>query len=236
MREHDSDSNTAKNFRFHSSIYAAKSVKTALQKAQHDKCAFCESKFSHIAYGDVEHFRPKAGYRQNPDDPLIRPGYYWLAYAWDNLLVSCQLCNQRHKANHFPLVDNTQRAKSHRDDIKNEKPLLIHPAEEAPEDFLEFHGANVRAIDGNERGAVTIEMLKLNRPAILERRLDALAILVKEIKTRELLCALLAKDSDPVIANEIVAIDERLEEFVVDSAEYAAMVRAALMRRGLPSK
>ena len=109
---------------------------------------------------------------------------------------------------------------------------MIHPAEEATENFLEFHGANVRAIDGNERGAVTIEMLKLNRPAILERRLDALAILVKgKLETRELLCTLLARDSDPVIANEIVAIDERLEKSVVDAAEYAAMVRAVLKDR-----
>jgi hypothetical protein len=71
--KYDSDSNTAKDFRFNSRIYAAKTVKTALQKAQHDKCAFCESKFSHIAYGDVEHFRPKAGYRQHPDDPSLSP-------------------------------------------------------------------------------------------------------------------------------------------------------------------
>ena len=59
---------------------------------------FCESKVSHIAYGDVEHFRPKAGYRQRPEDPLVQPGYYWLAYEWSNLLFCCQLCNQRFKA------------------------------------------------------------------------------------------------------------------------------------------
>ena len=55
------------------------SVKDALREAQHGKCAFCESKISHIAHGDVEHFRPKAGYRQNPEDPLVQPGYYWLS-------------------------------------------------------------------------------------------------------------------------------------------------------------
>jgi uncharacterized protein (TIGR02646 family) len=235
--EYESSSETAIDFRFDSRIYAAKSVKAALQRAQHDKCAFCESKISHIAYGDVEHFRPKSGYRQNPNDPLTRPGYYWLAYDWGNLLLCCQLCNQQHKANHFPLMETTQRARSHRDDIKFEQPLLIHPAEEEPQDFLEFHGASLRASGGNERGTVTIRLLELNRHTILERRLDVLAIISAEIKIRELLSFVRAKynHSDPFIENEIAAIDERLEKSAVDSAEYAAMVRAALKRRGLRS-
>src|SRR5829696_6946006 len=64
---------------FDRSIYAAPAVKAALLTAQHEKCAFCESRVTHISYGDVEHFRPKAGYRQAAKDPLGRPGYYWLA-------------------------------------------------------------------------------------------------------------------------------------------------------------
>ena len=61
-----------KTFQFNRDIYAAKSVKNALLKAQHDKCCFCEAKVTHVAYGDVEHFRPKADFRQNPNDPLGR--------------------------------------------------------------------------------------------------------------------------------------------------------------------
>ena len=70
--------------------YSAKSVKNALIKAQHEKCCFCEAKGTHVAYGDVEHFRPKGGFRQDPNDPLGRPGYYWHAYAWENLFFSCR--------------------------------------------------------------------------------------------------------------------------------------------------
>jgi hypothetical protein len=44
---------------FDRSIYAAEEVKEELRKVQHRKCAFCESSFDHIAYGDIEHFRPK---------------------------------------------------------------------------------------------------------------------------------------------------------------------------------
>jgi hypothetical protein len=53
-----------KLFDFDGTLYGAVSVKKALRKAQHDKCAFCESKIAHVAYGDVEHFRPKAGVMQ----------------------------------------------------------------------------------------------------------------------------------------------------------------------------
>jgi hypothetical protein len=63
-----------KRFDFDADIYAVPEVKLALRRMQHDKCAFCESKFSHTGYGDVEHYRPKAGYRQRPDRNLGRPG------------------------------------------------------------------------------------------------------------------------------------------------------------------
>ena len=72
--------NGNKTFDFDSSIYGAKSVKNALIKAQNKKCCFCESKVTQVTYGDVEHFRPKGGFKQDKTDTLGRPGYYWLAY------------------------------------------------------------------------------------------------------------------------------------------------------------
>src|SRR5207253_16064 len=110
-------------FQFDASIYGAKAVKKALIEAQHSKCCFCESKTGYD--GDVEHFRPKAGYQQAPKGRLLRPGYYWLAYTWDNLLLSCSACNQRHKRNLFPLTNPNQRAKSHADDVTLETPLFL---------------------------------------------------------------------------------------------------------------
>jgi uncharacterized protein (TIGR02646 family) len=163
----------SKRFDFDASLYRAKSVKFALQKAQHDKCALCESKVSHIAYGDVEHFRPKAAYRQSPEDRLVKPGYYWLAYDWSNLLFCCQLCNQRFKRNYFPLTDPRRRAKSHNDDIGSEQPLLINPAVEDPATFLEFRENLVHAIGGNARGEKSIEVFGLNRRELEDHRLTS---------------------------------------------------------------
>ena len=80
-------------------------------KAQHGKCFLCESKITHISFGDVEHFRPKGGSRQTTDEKAMKvPGYFWLAYAWQNLFLACQLCNQRYKKNLFPLENPDERA------------------------------------------------------------------------------------------------------------------------------
>ena len=54
------------------------------------KCAYCEAPTSVVAFGDVDHYRPKSI-------------YWWLIYCYDNYLVSCQLCNQRFKKKAFPI-------------------------------------------------------------------------------------------------------------------------------------
>ena len=71
-------------------IYGDKTVREKLAQMFKNKCAYCESRITSVYNGDIEHFRPKAGY----GDPLVRPGYYWLAADWDNLLFACALCNQ----------------------------------------------------------------------------------------------------------------------------------------------
>ena len=179
-------------FEFDSSIYGAKSVKNALIKAQHGKCAFCESQVRHIAHGDVEHYRPKGGVRQNDGDPLEQPGYFWLAYVWENLFFACQLCNQSFKKNLFPLADPTRRARSHLDDLAAEEPMLIHPADEEPSAFIGFREEMAFPIDDDPRARTTIEVLGLNREELAEFRFDHLA----PFKLLRRVLPLLPADSD----------------------------------------
>ncbi len=168
------------DFEFKSNIYGAKSVKNALIKAQHGKCCFCESQFTHVSYGDVEHFRPKGGWIQTEGDPLTKPGYYWLAYDWENLFASCQLCNQRFKKNHFPLIDANTRAISHLDDIASESHLLPHPADDDPESFLTYDSnGNAIAINDDPRGTAMIEIFGLARASLVARRLEILNTLTQ---------------------------------------------------------
>jgi hypothetical protein len=63
-----------------------------------NKCAYCEAPLKVVAYGDVEHYRPKSV-------------YWWLAYNYENYLASCTLCNQAFKKDHFPLLSNKSKLK-----------------------------------------------------------------------------------------------------------------------------
>jgi hypothetical protein len=65
-------------------------TKSHLQLESANKCAYCEADTATVAYGDVEHFRPKSV-------------YWWLALCVDNYVYSCQICNQKHKGDRFPI-------------------------------------------------------------------------------------------------------------------------------------
>ena len=208
-------------FEFHSSIYAHAQVKSSLIAAQDGKCCFCEAKIEHISYGDVEHYRPKGGWVQDQEG-LNQPGYYWLAYDWDNLFLSCQICNQRHKKNFFPLFDNAKRALSHGADIGEESPVFIKPDQEDPEKFIEFKEEIPFAVNGDQRGQQTIDKLGLDREKLNERRREKLSLIraVYEI-------AKFFPDIPLDLKKRAVdKIKEIAMVYTIDKAEYAAMFRA----------
>lgn len=217
----DSYRDSTKTFDFESSIYGAKSVKNKLIAIQHGKCCFCESRITHISYGDVEHFRPKGGYSQDTDDDLHRPGYYWLAYNWANLFLSCQLCNQRFKKNLFPLEIPGERASSHHDDIAREQPLFIHPSNDDPAQHVGFRDEFPYAINGNRRGRLTIEWLRLDRDALNEMRRDCL----EKLKLLELIVKLDIPQSPDATA--------QIDKMQRDEAQYASMARSYAEAVGL---
>jgi uncharacterized protein (TIGR02646 family) len=212
-------------FAFDRDIYAHPTVKQALERAQHGKCCFCESKVGHITAGDVEHFRPKAGWRQQDDGPLEQPGYYWLAYEWTNLLFACEMCNRRHKRNAFPLRDPAQRARTHRDSIAAEEPLFIDPAGAVdPETLISFHEEVAFSVDDNEAGRETIQALGLNREALIERRRDR----YQWIRHLHQMVHRLSPADRAEIQAEVAEAEAFLRRCLRDDAEYAAMARAAL--------
>src|SRR4051794_32743307 len=74
-------------------VYRADEIKQALNEAFGFKCAYCESFYEATAPVDVEHYRPK-GEIVTSTGRTLRPGYYWLAAEWGNLLPSCIDCNR----------------------------------------------------------------------------------------------------------------------------------------------
>ena len=123
-------------------VYKDDELKTFLKTLFNKKCAYCDSHFLSTSTADIEHFRPKAAYnpfKDNIDEKLVAPGYYWLAADWNNLLWSCVFCNRKNnldqpnvvgvkplgKKNRFPITRKERRIRNHNDDVNTEKRLLL---------------------------------------------------------------------------------------------------------------
>jgi len=150
-------------------IYGHGDVKNALNQLQKGICCYCESRYNHTTYGDVEHFRPKKGYMQDETDTLHKPGYYWLAHKWNNLMYACELCNRTYKKNYFPLKDSAKRFNPDVCDISQEEPMLLNPYEEKqPEAHLTFVGTKIQAL--TDKGDASIKYYGLDRKELEEPR------------------------------------------------------------------
>ena len=219
---------------FDKGIYGHVSVKEELVGMQNHKCAFCEAKVTHVAYGDVEHFRPKGGVRQDAADKLSQPGYWWLAYEWENLLFACQVCNGRHKGNLFPLKDPKKRCGKPTDDLNSERPIFINPADpkdKDPETLIDWRGSEPVAVKGNIRARVTIAALGLDDQERWEPRRKFYRTLKHLWDSTELL----ANSKTPACVQKAKANRAFLADAVKDSGEYAGMIRAA-MRKGFSGR
>src|SRR5262245_40916138 len=81
---------------------ALRTARPVLNDLFKKKCAYCESSLL-TAPGDLENFRPKATV-SDEEGKSVSEGYWWLAYDWNNLLLSCGTCNRLHKRNRFPIA------------------------------------------------------------------------------------------------------------------------------------
>jgi len=62
------------------SNYRHPDIKKAVKEDSFEKCIYCESKISHVYFGDVEHMKPKSKFPE-------------LEFSWDNLGYVCAQCN-----------------------------------------------------------------------------------------------------------------------------------------------
>ncbi len=122
---------------FDSSLYSNPEIRHALVQSHAGRCAYCETLIAQSAYGDVEHFRPKAAYTAS-SPTLFRPGYFQLAYDPRNLFLSCQLCNESYKQNQFPVIGSRVPDVT----LDQEIPVLINPYVEDPREYIRFNPLN----------------------------------------------------------------------------------------------
>lgn len=155
--------------------YKVGSVQNRLNKIYNLKCAYCEQKLLD-APKHIEHYRPKNV-------------YYWLAYSWDNLLLSCGSCNSSKSddfeiKNNVVVYDNESFENIHQlgdsyDTI--EEPFIINPEKENVLEVIQYK-ANAEVFSEDERVSHTIEnACNLNREELIQKRLPILIDFINQI-------------------------------------------------------
>ena len=137
------------------------------------KCAYCETSLKY--HEDLDHYRPKLRVDNRYDKPIRivvqgneidHPGYYWLAYSWDNLFPACKDCNSPSirnklsigKRNRFPIYGKYAQEPG---EEKNEKPLIINPTKDFPERHFNWDQKHkmIIANSNSKKAKITIELL-----------------------------------------------------------------------------
>jgi uncharacterized protein (TIGR02646 family) len=219
--------------------YKTAGVREGLSEGFRFKCAYCESPFGATQPVAIEHYRPKSKVTTDQGD---KPGYYWLAAKWQNLLPSCTDCNSQRqhrmagvmvtigKGNQFPIANEAKRA-SEIDGERNEGRLLLHPYLDRPERHLEFVGEGIvrpRLSSGREssKGVKSIVVYALLRPKLVDARKERQAEIqgVMNVVAREA-ARLEANPGDAVqqqILDEEVA---RLKAYTDEGKPYSQMAK-----------
>ncbi len=212
-------------------VWTYDSVKNKLYDHHNWKCCYCEQEREKKRDSDIEHFRPKTEIEGEG-----KPGYWWLAYDWDNLFISCKNCNQAYKGTQFPLLD------PNRGDFNNgilaERPVLIDPEKEDPDDFIYFHWTSgqsepldidfveLKGKDNEGRGLGTIRICGLNRDYLTKARGKLLRRLYMVSRTIHL--AIERNDE------ELIAITEQIiKEETSARKAYTGFKRAYFRDQGL---
>jgi len=172
-------------------VYHHDQVHAALERLCDRKCAYCEAPAPASTSWDVEHYRPKGRVSERAD----HPGYYWLTYVWENLLLSCELCNRRRrdrptweeitpgttsgKVDRFPLADEATRAMEPEHDLAGEARLLIDPTHDDPEAHVTFDlGGYAVARADSPMGETSIDVYHLNRRRLRDARRTQIRVVV----------------------------------------------------------
>ena len=122
--------------------YKHKDIKDTLLSVTHSKCVFCEGRPSECGDDEIDHFKPKSVYPE-------------FTFNWDNLFITCRICN-RNKRDH--------------DVVKNK---IINPAKDNPDCYFWYDEIRINSIEQKGVSIVaqtTINLLKLNHSRLLNAR------------------------------------------------------------------
>lgn len=197
--------------------YKINDIRDSLSSIYKGKCAFCEQK---IEQYHVEHYRPKSI-------------YYWLAFSWDNLLLSCPTCNQ-FKDTHFDIdgvVALFDRTDQNIKIINNssasydliERPRMVNPEVTDSTGMLRFQ-KNGKIESDNPRFVYTIEKCHIDRKSLNDRRRSILDRLKEHLRD----IAIQHNNSH----DKKIALTTLIQTFIIDSKnsenEFLAFRRFAI--------
>lgn len=117
-------------------------------------------------------------------------------FDWENLGYSCTKCNRDAKKDNYD-------------------PLFINPFIDDPQDYIVTFGGIYFSKDGNQRGQITIDILKLNRLDLLQKRYMSL-LAFQELLNRYNVCTNMAQKE---------AIKAVIEDELLDDKEYSVCKR-----------
>jgi hypothetical protein len=208
-------------------------IRRVFEEHSAQKCWYADCR-SRGAGNELDHYRPKARVHKDKD----HPGYYWLAYDWRNLRLSCQYVNRRLSASrtgevagkgaYFPLLNPDERAQTPNDDIGREIPALLDPTNASDAAMVTF------AIDGraelspalcgdavaSERFELSQKYLNLNCDTFIEGRLG----LHNDIRRLVRIGNGLARMGNA--GSEFKDAVEQLETILQPAADFATAARA----------
>ncbi len=213
------------------SVYGHVEVRKALEELFWRKCAYCEVRLPQTGW-DVEHYRPKKGVTESPS----HPGYFWLAYSWENFVTACTDCNQsrRHppswsdpdigvaagKMNQFPLRDENKRAKKPGDSLTKEEPLLLNPCDDDPALEFKFNPVGeVIETGASDRLLATLKICNLQRKRLRDERSRRAAVVLELLET----IRVAREEGNQRIETRLKTLLEK--EFLADSCVHAAVAR-----------
>ncbi|WP_431241479.1 AAA family ATPase [Flavobacterium sp. P21] len=210
--------NSTRQHRLNFNLSFNPQIKEALMHYFYQKCVYCETRLDAAEQATIDPFRPRNGARGLDNKKYAPDHYWWLAYDWDNMMLSRNTCNTKYKRDLFPLTDERLRAEVYAvgDMLLREEAPLIDPCIEHPEEHLKFED-NGMVVPHTPKGKATIEILGLNRSGLVRQRGD---------KARELHLKLkilaLDKDANKLLAESLIPY---IEEIFLGSAEYSAVLR-----------
>jgi uncharacterized protein (TIGR02646 family) len=205
------------------------------------KCWYCESREKR-SDNPVDHFRPK----NRVDGCAGHEGYWWLAFDWHNYRFSCTYCNSRRKdkvggtrgGKHdaFPILDETRRAYTEKDDIGREDVELLDPTNPADPGGLWYE----------EDGRVTEKYKQERQPVLFRRAHTSIELYhlnhVASKEARRELCRRIRRlielgkvhFDDWQAGNRAAKVGlegvvEELREFIDKKAEHSATARSMLL-------